>query len=51
MITLNGRGIAGTGLCTRRRSQGAADATDVMACRRDRGNRRTRMRGDDTGTT
>ena len=46
MITLNGRGIAGTGLCTRRRSRGA----NVMACRRDRGNRRTRMRGSDAGT-
>ena len=51
MITVNGRGIAGTGFCTRRRSRGAADATDVMASRRNRGNRRTRMRGDDAGTT
>ena len=51
MITLNGRGIAGTGLCTRRRSRGGADASDVMTCRWDRGNRRTRMRGDDAGTT
>jgi hypothetical protein len=50
MITVNDRGIAGTGFCTRRRSRGAADATDVMASRRDRGNRRTRMRGDDAGT-
>ena len=46
MITVNDRGIA----CTRRRSHGAADATDVMASWRDRGNRRTRMRGDDAGT-
>ena len=51
MITVNDRGIAGTGFCTRRRSHGAADATDVMASRCDRGNRRTRMRGDDAGTT
>jgi hypothetical protein len=50
MITVNDRGIAGTGFCTRRRYHGAADATDVMASRCDRGNRRTRMRGDDAGT-
>jgi len=50
MITVNDRGIAGTAFCTRRRSRGAAEATDVMASRRDRGNRRTRMRGDDAGT-
>jgi hypothetical protein len=51
MITLNGRGIAGTGFRTRRRvaSRGAAGAADVMALRRDRGNRRARMRGDDAG--
>ena len=36
---------------TRRRvaSRGAAGTTDVMALRRDRGNRRTRMRGNDAG--
>jgi len=51
MITVNGRGIAGTSFCARRRSHGAAHATDAMACRRDRGNRRTRLRGDDAGTT
>ena len=51
MIAVNGRGIAGTDFCTRRRSHGAADAPNVMAMRRDRGNRRTRMRGDDAGTT
>jgi hypothetical protein len=50
MIPLNGRGIARTGFCTRRRiaSHGAAAATDVVALRGNRGNRRTRMRGDDT---
>jgi hypothetical protein len=53
MIALNGRGIAGTGFrtLTRRRVAGrcAAGMTDVMALRRDRGNRRTRMRGNDAG--
>ena len=55
VITLNGRGIAGTGFCTltrRRRVAGrcAAGMTDVVALRGNRGNRRTRMRGDDAGT-
>ena len=55
VIALSGRGIAGTGFCTltrRRRVAGrcAAGMTDVVALRGNRGNRRTRMRGDDAGT-
>jgi hypothetical protein len=54
MITLNGRGIAWTGFrtftCRRVAGRCAAGATDMMALRLDRGNRRTRMRGDNAGT-
>ena len=48
MIALNG--IAGTGFrtLTRRRVAGRGSA-DVVALRRDRGDRRTRMRGNDAG--
>jgi hypothetical protein len=53
MIALNGRGIARTGFrtLTRRRVAGrcATGTTDMMALRLDRGNRRTRMRGNDAG--
>jgi hypothetical protein len=54
MIALNGRGIAWTGFralsCRRDAGRCAAGATDMMALRLDRGNRRTRMRGDNAGT-
>ena len=54
MITLNDRGIAGTGSCTltwrRVAGHGAPGAADVVALRGNRSNRRTRMRGDDAGT-
>ena len=54
VITLNGRGVAGTGFCTltcwRVAGRGAAGATDVVALRGNRGNRRTRMRGNNAGT-
>jgi hypothetical protein len=52
VITLNGR--AGTGFrtltCRRVAGRGAAGATDLVVWG-NRGNRRTRMRGDDAGTT
>ena len=54
VITLNDRGIAGTGSCTltwrRVAGRGAAGAADVVALRGNRSNRRTRMRGNDAGT-
>jgi hypothetical protein len=51
VITLNGRGIAGTRFCTLtyRRVAGRG-AADVVTLRGNRGNRRTRMRGNDAGT-
>ena len=55
MIARQSRSVAGTGFFTltrRRRVAGrcAAGMTDVVALRGNRGNRRTRMRGDDAGT-
>ena len=55
VIARQSRSVAGTGFCTltgRRRVAGrcAAGMTDVVALRGNRGNRRTRMRGDDAGT-
>jgi hypothetical protein len=54
MIAGNGRGIARTVFrtltCRRVTARCAASATYMMALRLDRGNRRTRMRGDDAGT-
>jgi hypothetical protein len=54
MIALNGRGVAWTGFrtlsCRRFAGRCAAGATDMVTLRIDRGNRRTRMRGDNAGT-
>ena len=54
VITLNDRGVVGTGFCAltwcRVSGRGAAGAADAVALRGNRSNRRTRMRGDDAGT-
>ena len=50
MIAGKRRGVAGTGFCTLTAGVTGRGAADIMTLRGNRGNRRTRMRGDEAGT-